>query len=158
MREYLIPQRERVTPMNTTEQLNTVINQQSSIFAIGMTYGRSDTPFNVRLFFMDDEKYACGKYHQVEDVPAIALLTSMNAGVKASINGFTKNLFFADIGGDSIFSGLPNCVVCGSEYRRVKDTPYALVTVYNLDTKKRVGVSVENVTLAVCRKFNVIPL
>tara|TARA_B100000949_G_scaffold228363_1_gene235800 strand:+ start:2062 stop:2340 length:279 start_codon:yes stop_codon:yes gene_type:complete len=73
----------------------------SSIIAVGMTYELHSTPFDVRLFKVDDSKDACSRYHKAEEVPAIAFVSSMEAGEVISLNMTTLKLFYVESSTDT---------------------------------------------------------
>lgn len=140
-----------------TNELRTIININRQIYSIGMVYDYGNTPFNVVSYICLSDKDVLPRYHAENEVPNIALLSSFHSGVRASVNGFTKDLYFVNIKGDNSFSGLDDCVVALLDYKKSLNTNSEYILVINLKSKTRTEIPLSDVSLKLTDKWNVTP-
>lgn len=132
-----------------------IIETISPIIAVGMTYELHSTPFAVRLFQVDDSKDACSRYHKAEDVPAIAFVSSMEAGEVISLNMTTLKLFYVKSSTDKPLP-FKRAGVKGMALRIAQDKNQR-IEVYCLDTGQVAKVSADDLECEITSKWSVMP-
>lgn len=132
-----------------------IIETISPIIAVGMTYELHSTPFAVRLFQVDDSKDACSRYHKAEEVPAIAFVSSMEAGEVISLNMTTLKLFYVESSTDTPLP-FKRAGVKGMALRIAQDKNQC-VEVYCLDTGKVMNVPADDLECTLTAKWSVMP-